>query len=487
MARLSFVVPVYKPKPEVFEKHCKALAAQALTSWDAHFVLDGPSPEARKIISRFLPSAEVHEIIHAGAQAARNHGGALADGEFLCFLDSDCVLEPGASQMWVEQFDKHPEIGVVYSGYKFFGEKWAIDSEHYDPYTLRTRNYISGCFPMRRSLYPGWTEGLKSLQDWDMWLSLLEKAESQGYDPKKVFMFVPGYAFATSMPEAGSISGEGCKPENWLDRVDAVKALHRLPDRNVCVTARSAKHDGLALAKLIGADYLDHPNDKPNRYKTIVKVGFSLGAKSEVDAAAFQNKQQKKVLFWTADDINEIYNGVSFRQIDAMSQLLNDVASQYCEDKEAQRLLNRAGFEAKVMPLPIGEAQPLPLPEKPKWVVDCAGAYSPMLSVIEKSLPDIALELAGGVTHMSEYTGLIHFFPDRSMTTAMKRALLTGRHVITNVKAPHCETIDDKTSAEKFVVDAVEKIRALSQKAPDKRATKSYSADTEKLLKAVCA
>jgi glycosyltransferase involved in cell wall biosynthesis len=485
MARLSFIVPVYRPKVEVFEKHCKALAAQALTSWDAHFVLDGPSPEARKIIARHLPKAEVHEIIHAGAQAARNHGGALADGEFLCFLDSDCVIEPGASQMWVEQFDKHPEAGVIYSGYKFFGEKWAIDSEPFDPYTLRIRNYISGCFPMRRSLYPGWAPELKSLQDWDMWLSLLEKAEKEGYDPKRVFMFIQGYAFATAMPEAGSISGEGCKPENWLDRVRAVKERHLIPERTVCVTARSAKHDGLALAKLIRADYLDHPNDKPNIYRTIIKVGFSLGAKSEVDAAAFETKDTRKFLFWTAEDINEIYNGVSFRQIDAMSQLLNEVASQYCEDKEAQRLLERAGFKVKVMPLPIGAAQPLPMPEKPKWVVDCAGAYSPMLSVIEKSLPDIDLELAGGVTHMSDYTGLIHFFPDRSMTTAMKRALLTGRHVITNVKAAHCETIDDKTSPEKFVVDAVERIRALSQRQPDKRAAKSYSADAEKLIKAV--
>jgi len=45
--RLSFVVPVYKPKPDVFEKHCKALAAQALESWEAIFVLDGPCPQAR--------------------------------------------------------------------------------------------------------------------------------------------------------------------------------------------------------------------------------------------------------------------------------------------------------------------------------------------------------------------------------------------------------------------------------------------------------
>ena len=485
--RLSFIVPVFKPKLDVFEKHCRSLKAQALTSWDVHFVLDGPCQDARDIITRHIPEANIHEIVHSGAQAARNHGGAIAQGDFLCFFDCDCVIEPGASQMWVEQFDKHPEAGVIYSGYKFFGEKWAIESEQYDPWTLKIRNYISACFPMRRSLYPGWTPELKSLQDWDMWLSLLSKAEQNYYDPAKVFMFIPGFAFATSLPDAGSISGEGCKPENWIERMDAVKKRHELPDRDVCVTSRSARHDAIALAKLIDADFLSQPEDKPNRYKTLVKIGFSLGSKSEADAAIFQRKDIKKILFWTADDINEIYNEVSFRQIDAMRQLLNSAVTQYCEDKEAQRLLSRAGFEVKVMPLPIGEGQDIPMPEKPKWLLDCAGAYSPMISAIAQSLPDIDIEMMGPVSHMADYTGLLHFFPDRSMTTAMKRALLIGRHVISNVKAPHCTTIDDKTSPEKFVIEAVENIRSLSCRPPDKRQKVAYSADTSKLLKAVLA
>ncbi len=326
MPRLSFVVPVFRPKLDIFKRHCESLRDQALEKWEAIFVLDGACPEAHAIINKVFKKdsrVKIAEIIHAGAQAARNHGGALAQGEFLCFFDCDCVIEPGAPAMWVEQFDKHPEIGFIYSGYKFFGDKYAIESEPFDLFTLRIRNYISGCFPIRKTIYPGWTEGLKSLQDWDMWLSAIEMAKDQGLDVTRLGMYVPGYAFSTAMPDTESISGQGCAPEAWLGRLNAVKELHRLPKRDICVSSLQYRHDGLALARILDADYLDNPTDKPHEYKTLIQIGFSLGGNSEKHAAIFQDKGVKKFLFWTGDNINEMYNSVSFRQIDAMGRLLN--------------------------------------------------------------------------------------------------------------------------------------------------------------------
>ncbi len=480
MVRLSFIVPVFKPKPDVFEKHCKSLAAQALKEFEVIFVLDGPSQEARKIISKTMAgtSFNVIEIEHGGAQKARNAGAKYASGDLICFFDSDCVIEPGTSKMWVEQFDKRPEVGFVYSGYKFFGEKYAIDSQTWDPWTLRVRNYISGCFPMRKALYPGWTEGLKSLQDWDMWLSLVEKAESLGWDVNKLGLFVQGYAFSTAMPEAGSISGEGCKPDVWLDRVKAVKTLHHLEDRKICVASMSYRHDGLALAKMINADYQDNPTDKPHNYKAIVYVGISPQIKRVAGV--------KQIVFWSGDDINEIWNSVSGKKIDSTAELINSCCVQYCEDREAKRLLSRWGFKVEVMPLPLGVANIKPMPEDKSWVVDIAGDYSPMISVIAQSLPDIKLEMIDSATKISDYKGLIHFFPDRTLSGSVKRAHLTGRHVVSNIQQPYCGFVDDKWDVEKFIVETVDKIRELTRKDAEPEAAEMYSASTAKLLE-VCA
>lgn len=488
MPKLSFIVPVYKPKPEVFERHCKSLCAQALKDWEVVFVLDGPSTEARKIIAKTMTGCNfsINEIEHGGAQKARNHGGKLAQGDFLCFFDSDCVIEPGTSKMWVELFEKRPEVGFIYSGYKFFGEKYAIDGQPWDPWTLRVRNYISGCFPMRKELYPGWTDGLKSLQDWDMWLSLIEKADGLGWNISKIGVYIPGYAFSTPFPDEDSISGKGCLPDVWIDRMKAVKTLHRLPERSVCVSSLQHRHDGLALAKMIEADYQDVPNDKPHNYKTIIQVGFSLGKDVERHAAIFQEKSVKKILFWTGDNINEMWNSVSFQTIESMAKLLNNVATQYCEDREAKRLLERLGFKAEIMPLPLGEARISPMPETKKWVVDIAGHYSPMISVIAQSLPDIELEMIDNASSLSDYCGLIHFFPDRTISSSVKRAHLTGRHVISNIQQPYCGFIDDKWDMEKFIVETVDKVREFTAKPSDTEAPAMYANSTAKLLE-VCA
>jgi hypothetical protein len=480
MPRLSFIVPVFKPKQEVFEKHCKALAAQALKDWEAVFVLDGPSAEARKVIAKTMKACDfsVYEIEHAGANAARNYGGDKATGDFLCFFDSDCVIEPSTSTMWVDQFDKHPEVGFIYSGYKFFGEKYAIEGQPWDPWALKIRNFVSGCFPMRRSLYPRWTEGLKSLQDWDMWLSLVEKAEGLGWEANTLGLYIPGYAFSTAFPEEDSVSGEGCQPHVWPERFAAVKALHKLEDRAICVSSPNYRHDGVALAKMIGADYLDHIDDKPQHYKALIYVGISPEIKRKPTA--------KQIVFWTSDDINEIWNSVSGKKIDSTAELLNACAVQYCEDDEAKRLLARWGFNVEVFPLPIGVANVKPMPEVKKWVVDMAGDYSPMISVIAQSLPDIEIEMLDKATKLSEYVGLLHFFPDRTTSSAVKRAHLTGRHVISNINQPHCGFVDDKFDVEKFIIEVVDKVRELTPKSPDSGALEVYANSTNKLLE-VCA
>ncbi len=481
MPKLSFVVPVFRPKPEVFEKHCKALAAQALTDWDVAFVLDGPSQEARKIIAKTMKDSQfaIYEVPHSGANAARNYGGARATGDYICFLDSDSVIEPGTSKLWVDQFEKFPEVGFVYSGYKWLDpSKPGYDSDAFDPWTLRIRNYISGNFPMRRSLYPGWTEGLKSLQDWDMWLSLLEKAQDSGWDINKVGKFIPGYAFATAYPEAGSISGENCRPEVWLDRVNAVKTLHHLPKRKICVTSVQYRHDGIALAKMIGADYQDNPTGKPHDYESLVFVGVS----PEIS----KKSAQKQIVFWTGDDINEIWKATSGDKIDATVILLNACTTQYCEDREAKRLLDRWGFKTEIVPLPLGVPNIQPMPEARKWVVDNAGDYSPMISCIAQSLPDIELEVIDRATKLSDYRGLIHFFPDRTVSASVKRAHLTGRHVISNIQQPFCGFVDDKWDVEKFIVETVDKIRELTDKPADPDAPSMYANSTAKLLE-VCA
>lgn len=482
MSKLTFIIPIWK-KEHILEKNIKALLAQSLIDWDAVFVLDGESQQARDIIRRTMKKGQykIIEIGHGGACKARNAGFQYAQGDYVIFWDADCIIEPHIAKAWVDIFEQQPEIGFIYAGYSFFNEKGCINSEPFDPWLLKIRNYISTNFPLRRNLVPKWNESLKSLQDWDFWLQVVEKGA--------IGKYMPGYSWSTEYPDKDSISGNGCGPLVWLERVEAVQKLHNIPQHDICVSSLSYKADGIALAKLIDADYQDFPNAKPNKYKKIIQVGFSLKPdRVEAHANAFSNPETKNYLFWMPDNIHEVWNEISFSAIDKYSILLNGCSKQFVEDKTAERLMSKVGFLVNIMPMPMKhDTKIYPLPKIPKFAVDCGSDYGKIFGLIDKSLPDIELEVLSGGHKIEDYTGLIHFYNDKTMSNGIKRMLLTGRHVISNVQDPHTGFIDDNKHPEQFIEDFVNKIRKIANKPENEKAIEYYQRELAptRLLEAI--
>ena len=444
--KLSFILPVFRPNLTILERCIKSLLSQSLKSWEAIFVLDGQCDEAAELIGKLFKRSEIPNRIiaidHGGACKARNSGLAYSKAPYVVFFDSDCSIEPHAAQAWVDILDRDADIGFVYSGYKFFDEKGAINSEPFDPWLLRVTNYISTCFPVRRELVGLWDESLESLQDWDFWLSVVERGAKGKY--------LPGYAFSTAFPTPESISGKGCTAEAWLGRMDKVKAKHKIQQRDICVTSLESKYDGIALAKLIGADYLERPNDKPNHYKTIVQVGFSLNPGVASIHASMWGPEHKKVIVWTKENIEEIYHGVALSALEEYASRLNGSHVQLVEDIASQKIMAKAGFKTIVSTVPLDHAGEIaPLPDTPKFLVDGSQQYGHALSVIVRSCPDMVIEVASGAKKIEDYTGLIHFHVDRTMSASVKRMLVTGRHVVSNIQSPFCGFLEDKVNDEK--------------------------------------
>jgi glycosyltransferase involved in cell wall biosynthesis len=484
MSKLTFIIPVYR-KEHILERNIKALIAQSLKDWDIVFVLDGPSLEAKEIIIRTMKKQpqdyKIIEIEHGGACRARNEGFKYSTGDYVIFWDADCIIEPHIAKAWIDIFEQNSQVGFIYASYSFFNEKGAILAEPFDPWLLKIRNYISTCFPLRRTLVPQWNEGLKSLQDWDFWLSVVEKGG--------VGKCLEGYSWSTEFPDKDSISGNGCGPLVWLERVEAVQKLHNIISREICVSSLSYKADGIALAKLIDANYQDYPNDKPNRYKKIIQVGFSLKPdKVEMHANAFSNPETKNYLFWMPDNIHEVWNEISFSAINKYSILLNGCSTQFVEDKIAKDRMTQAGFKVEILPMPMINDIPIQdLPKIPRFAVDCGVDYGKIFSIIDKSLPDIDLEVLLGGHRIEDYTGLVHFFNDRTLSNGIKRMILTGKHVISNVQDPHTGFIDDNKSPEKFIEDFVDKIRKIAYKPVNQRAIEYYKHELNpaRLLEAI--
>ena len=468
--RISFVLPVFEPNLVTLEKCVKSIAGQGFKDWESIWVLDGPCPEAEDMIKKYITDAKVVTIEHSGAPAARNEGFKHATGDIVCFFDSDSAIEREASRAWVDIFDAKPDIGFIYAGYKWFDENQRpYDSEDFDPWLLRVNNYISSCFPVRREFVPTWNESLKSLQDWDFWLSVVEKG-GKGHR-------MQGHAFTTATPTPKSISGQGCTKEAWLDRLEAVKKLHGIAIRETCVSSLSARHEGIRLAKLIDADYRDFPLAMPNRYKTVIQIGFSFQPSvCELHSSVFGVYQKvKNILFWTADDVTEVYNAVGTKALREYSALLNRIATQYVEDIESKRIMGECGFLTEVMPLPLVNEQGIePMPEKPRFLLDVEDNWSHIFNAIEKSIPEAEFDKGVGAKEIKDYTGLIHFRAEPITDAAMKRMMIAGRYIVSNVQVPFAGFIDEKQAADTFIPEFVNKVRGIIGKPINDDARKYY-------------
>jgi glycosyltransferase involved in cell wall biosynthesis len=59
---------------------------------------------------------------HRGAGAARNRGLARATGDWIALLDSDDVWTPTKLEKQLQYLDRHPQCGLVHTGYYEFGD-----------------------------------------------------------------------------------------------------------------------------------------------------------------------------------------------------------------------------------------------------------------------------------------------------------------------------------------------------------------------------
>lgn len=459
MPELSIVIPYFN-KPKSIQKCLKGIYESSFKDLEVIVVFDGEDKEGEKLVEKFEKKGVKKLVIeHGGAPKARNAGAALATGKYISFLDADIYLESGAIEVWIKVFNKYPDIDFVYSGYKFYPEGMgAVDGQPFDPWLLQINNYISGVFPIKREKAPKWDESLKSLQDWDFWLTAVENG-CKGY-------YVRGYGFKTDFPTKDSISGKGCTPENWLDRLDTVKKKHNIPMRNICVTALLDREFGISLAKMIDADYRDMPTYFPNKYDTIIQVGFSPRM-ADVFAQNLRNQwnKSKNILFWRGVDVYSLRAEASRDSADALAVLLNaNVDTQLCEDIQTKRKLEGMGFKVSVLPLPLdySKDEVKPLGEF-KVLYDVHEQYHEVFDYIKRSMPDVPSDELNGFKEASDYTVLVRFQPDRSVDTNLKKCLLNGRYVVSNVAAPYCGLVDIDKSMEEAKTNITKSIRSIQR------------------------
>ncbi|MBD3881905.1 glycosyltransferase [Phormidium tenue FACHB-886] len=117
MPRVSVIVPTYNGDRFV-AKAVESVLHQSYSDYELIVVDDGSSDGTAQVLASY--AERIHYVSQAnhGVAAARNHGLALAQGEFIAFLDQDDVLLPNKLALQVSCFEQHPDAGIVHSGWQ---------------------------------------------------------------------------------------------------------------------------------------------------------------------------------------------------------------------------------------------------------------------------------------------------------------------------------------------------------------------------------
>ena len=174
---ISLIIPT-RNRPQALER---ALASGGMGIESVFVVDDCSSVSVLEEVRRVCRSDARVQLLEnrkrLGAAACRNKGAEEAQSEWLLFLDDDDQFCEGYLDSMTQLLSSHPQV-----------QAWIPDAQNarqrnLSPVELsdaQARNRVGGCSGVliRKALFEaagGFDEDFPSMQDWDLWLGLIER------------------------------------------------------------------------------------------------------------------------------------------------------------------------------------------------------------------------------------------------------------------------------------------------------------------------
>lgn len=178
--KISIIIPYYKGE-EYIEETLKSVYNQTYKDFEVIIVNDGSDKKPLEVLEQNGLYSNL-KIIHQenqGQSSARNNGVAYSTGKYLLFLDCDDIIEKTFLEKTHHILQQNPEIRICYTKGKFFekiNHEWILQ-----PFNIRDF-LIENSIPITALIYKedfektgGFDTRLSYYEDWDLWISLIEK------------------------------------------------------------------------------------------------------------------------------------------------------------------------------------------------------------------------------------------------------------------------------------------------------------------------
>jgi glycosyltransferase involved in cell wall biosynthesis len=173
MSTISVIISTYQ-HGNTIARTLDALLNQTRQADQIVLVDDGSTDQTREVIQHYLDRITYVSQANAGGPAARNNGFRHATGDLVLFCDADVVMKPNMLERLESTLATHPSASYAYCRFRWGWKRFSC--RPFDAVALRKRNFIhTSAALIRREYFPGFDESLKKFQDWDVWLTMLER------------------------------------------------------------------------------------------------------------------------------------------------------------------------------------------------------------------------------------------------------------------------------------------------------------------------
>ena len=196
--QVTIVIPCYRQ--EHYLQECvESALGQSYPVERIIVVDDGSDTRDKDIYHKAICALDPARITlfsqeNLGLSAARNAGIQRAETEYILPLDADDRLKPKFIESCIPYLLEYPEIGFVYPWVECFGaQEYIWQCPAFDPGELRWKNLLNPSALYRRSMWEAiggydesWRQGY---EDWDFWMSAVEKGWAGVCLPKVLFEY----------------------------------------------------------------------------------------------------------------------------------------------------------------------------------------------------------------------------------------------------------------------------------------------------------
>ena len=177
---ISVVIPVFDPDPAHLEAAIASVKAQVWPKWELCLADDASPGDATWARLEAEAASDpririVRRDANGHISAATNSALALAEGDFVAFMDQDDLIPPHALLEVAAELVRHPETDLIYTDEDKIDGRGRRVEPHFktawDPELMLAQNMASHLTVIRRSRVTevgGLREGLEGAQDWDL-------------------------------------------------------------------------------------------------------------------------------------------------------------------------------------------------------------------------------------------------------------------------------------------------------------------------------